>query len=158
MRTATVHELKETLQQHTQGELLQLCLRLARFKKENKELLTYLLYEAGDTDAFITSVQEETDALFETVNRNQVYLAKKTLRKILRNLSKYSRFSGNPLVEAELHLHFCQLFLASGLPIQKHQVLKNMLLAQQKKICKAIQQLHEELQFDLNKKFLKLFP
>lgn len=158
MRTATVHEIKETLQQHTAGELLQLCLRLARFKKENKELLTFLLYEAGDIDAFIATVHAETESLFETVNRNQVYLAKKTLRKILRNLSKYSRFSGNPLVEAELHLHFCHLLLQSGLPLASHQVLKNMLLAQQKKIHKAIQQLHEELQFDLNKKFQKLFP
>ena len=41
MKPATVHQLKRELQTRTPDELLQLCLRLAKFKKENKELLTY---------------------------------------------------------------------------------------------------------------------
>ena len=44
MKAASIAELKKTLVRTETGELLDICLRLARFKKENKELLTYLLY------------------------------------------------------------------------------------------------------------------
>ena len=49
MKASTVSELKEELKHLPPAQLLELCLRLARFKKENKELLTYLLFEAHDT-------------------------------------------------------------------------------------------------------------
>jgi len=39
MKTATVHEIKQELVATKPGDLVELCLRLARFKKENKELL-----------------------------------------------------------------------------------------------------------------------
>ena len=48
MKAAKVSEIKKDLKRKTQPELLDLCLHLAKFKKENKELLTYLLYEADD--------------------------------------------------------------------------------------------------------------
>ena len=48
MKAATVSQLKKELQHRNPDELLQLCLRLARFKLENKELLTYLLFEADN--------------------------------------------------------------------------------------------------------------
>ena len=46
MKAATVAQLKKELQFKSQEEIMELCLRLARFKKENKELLTYLLFES----------------------------------------------------------------------------------------------------------------
>jgi len=52
MKTATVTQLKKELKHHSQAELIALCLRLSKFKKENKELLTYLLFET-DEDLFI---------------------------------------------------------------------------------------------------------
>ena len=51
MKTASIQELKQELQATSQTKLLDLCLRLAKFKKENKELLTYLLFEAHDEEA-----------------------------------------------------------------------------------------------------------
>ena len=48
MKAATVHELKEELKHRSAAQLVELCNRLVRFKKENKELLTYLLFEAHD--------------------------------------------------------------------------------------------------------------
>ncbi|MEM9142481.1 MAG: hypothetical protein AAGA86_05795, partial [Bacteroidota bacterium] len=61
MKAATVAQLKKELQHRPPDELLQLCLRLARFKKENKELLTYLLFEAHDEAGYIALVKAETD-------------------------------------------------------------------------------------------------
>ena len=48
MRSASVHEIKQELLTLKPAELVELCLRLAKFKKENKELLNYLLFEAQD--------------------------------------------------------------------------------------------------------------
>ena len=47
MKTATVTVLKKELKYKSNDELLNLCLTLSKFKKENKELLTYLLFEAS---------------------------------------------------------------------------------------------------------------
>jgi hypothetical protein len=40
MRSASIQEIKQELQQLKPAELVNTCIRLARFKKENKELLT----------------------------------------------------------------------------------------------------------------------
>ena len=67
MKTASVQELKQELQSVPPARLLELCLRLARFKKENKELLTYLLFEAHDEEGYINSVNQVIDEGFAGV-------------------------------------------------------------------------------------------
>ena len=59
MKAATSNELKQELQASSSKQLIELCLRLAKFKKENKELLTYLLFEANDEAAYIQSIKNE---------------------------------------------------------------------------------------------------
>ena len=59
MKAATVKQIKEELNERSPKELVDLCLRLSKFKKENKELLTYLLYEASDEDNFIRELKIE---------------------------------------------------------------------------------------------------
>lgn len=151
MKAASVHEIKIELQTLKTAELMNLCLRLAKFKNENKELLTYLLYEAQDERAFIHAAKIEMDNFFENMNVSGVYLAKKTLRKILRIIGKYIRFSSSAAVEIELLIHFCALLIQSGLPIRTNQVLLNMYQAQIKKIKKTIEGLHEDLQYDYHR-------
>ena len=46
MKAASLQEIKEELNQLDPIKVRDLCLRLGRFKKENKELLTYLLFES----------------------------------------------------------------------------------------------------------------
>src|SRR5690242_10301462 len=110
MKAASSSEIKQELKQRPPGELIELCLRLARFKKENKELLTYLLFESGDRDNYILSVKEEIDSGFAEVNTSSIFYAKKTLRKILRTARKFVRYSGEDLVEVEVMLHYAELF------------------------------------------------
>ena len=59
MKAATITEIKKELKFKSSEELALLCLRLSRFKKENKELLTYLLFESEDEEAFIKGIKEE---------------------------------------------------------------------------------------------------
>ena len=43
MKAVTVKEIKTELSHRSHDEILKLCLELSKFKKENKELLTYLV-------------------------------------------------------------------------------------------------------------------
>ncbi len=156
MKAATINELKQELQNSPPVKVTELCLRLARFKKENKELLTYLLFEAHDIAAFITNVKTEMAAQFEDINKSNVYFVKKTLRKILRTANKYSRYSGLPNVEIELLIYFCVNMKSLDIPINKNPVLSNIYNNQLKKITKTIGTLHEDLQYDYLKEINKL--
>ncbi|MGC4103844.1 hypothetical protein [Ferruginibacter sp.] len=156
MKAATINELKQELQEIQPGKLVELCIRLARFKKENKELLTYLLFEAHDTAAYIESVKQEMQDQFEEMNKSNVYFVKKTLRKILRTAGKYARYSGLATVEIELLTFFCREMKALNIPLNKNQVLLNIYNNQLKKITKAISTLHEDLQYDYQREINKL--
>ena len=130
-------------------ELLELCLRLGRFKKENKELLTYLIFEAHDEREFISNVKAHIDEEFAAIPMdNNLYLIKKSLRKILRTITKYIRFTGSKIVEVELLLYFCKKIKDSGIKVHKTVALTNLYEAQIKKIRKALPSLHEDLQYD----------
>jgi hypothetical protein len=156
MKAATINELKQELLNTTPQKVTELCLRLARFKKENKELLTYLLFEAHDTTAYIKNVKDEMDNHFAEINKTNVYFVKKTLRKILRIANKYARYSGLAQVEIEVLIYFCICMKALNIPINKNPVLTNIYNNQLKKITKAVGALHEDLQYDYQREINKL--
>ncbi|HXB43656.1 MAG TPA: hypothetical protein VNV85_06345 [Puia sp.] len=156
MKASTVNELKQELANIPAPQLLELCLRLARFKKENKELLTYLLFESHDERSYISGVKQEMDAQFANINHANLYFAKKSIRKILRTANKYIRYSASKTVEIELLLHFCSALKCSNIPYQKSPALVNLYNAQIKKINSAIQTLHEDLQYDYEKELKQL--
>ena len=110
MKAASVVQLKKELQYKDQDQLLELCLRLARFKLENKELLTYLLFEAEDEAGYIALIKSTLDHQFLDINTKHYYYIKKGIRKILKGLRKYIRYSGNKETEVELLLYFNQNF------------------------------------------------
>jgi hypothetical protein len=151
MKTATIQEIKHELTSLSDAALISLCLRLARFKKDNKELLHYLLFETHDVNGYIASAKDLIEEQFETINLKQVYFAKKTLRKVLRTIAKFSKYSGLAVVEIELLIVFCTKMKTLPLHKPAYPVLQNIYLAQLKKIDKAIATLHEDLQYDYNK-------
>ena len=156
MKAATVNELKQELVNTPASTLIDLCLRLARFKKENKELLTYLLFEAHDTSAYIQSVKDTMTLQFAEINKSNVYYIKKTLRKILRTAKKYIRYSGLAIVEVELLIYFCHSMKELNISINKNPVIFNIYQNQLKNINKALTSMHEDLQYDYQKQIDKL--
>jgi len=151
MKAATVHEIKKELSSLKPSGLMELCLRLARFKKENKELLTYLLFEAHNESGYIESVKKEIDELFGTINVSHLYFIKKTLRKIVRAINKYSRYSGNRQTEIELRIYFCTKLKNSGIQFSRNKVINNLYQGQLQKINTILETLHEDLQHDYSK-------
>ena len=156
MRSSSIHEIKQELVTLKAGELTALCLRLARFKKENKELLSYLLFEAQDEQNYIKTIKQEIKELFAEINLSHLYFAKKTLRKILRVINKHSRYSGNKQTDMELRIFFCRQLKDSGIPFRQNAVLSNIFDGQLKKIDIAMAALHEDLQHDYQKEITAL--
>lgn len=148
MKAATIHDIKQELATVKPAELVNLCLRLARFKKENKELLTYLLFESHDEKEFVDGVKKEIDEAFLSINSSHVYYAKKSLRKILKMINKYCRYSGSSETETELRLHFCATLKESGLPVRRDKVLSKLYQTQLAKIKTVVKSMHEDLQYD----------
>ena len=150
MKAATVKQLKDELKHSTSEELMNLCLRLSRFKKENKELLTYLLFEATNESGYIESIKQEVDEQFETINTNSYFYIKKSVRKILRLIKKYNRYSLNKETEVELLLYFCEKLKVFEPSIRRNVTLTNIYNRQIVDIKKKITALHEDLQYDYN--------
>ena len=126
MKAASVVEIRKTLEHVDKDRLKQLCLRLARFKLENKELLTYLLYEADDEDHYIQSIKKQLDGLFDEINTNSYFYIKKSVRKILRRIKKFARYSNVPETEVELLLYVCQKMNDISPSIFKNKTLTNI--------------------------------
>ncbi len=148
MKSATVKEIKTELSHRSHQELLDLCLHLSRFKKENKELLTYLLFESANEEGYIESVKSEVDEQFELINTNSYHYIKKSVRKILRTIKKYIRYSKNKETEVELLLYFCQKLRNFSPYFKKNSVLQNILFREITAIKKKVKALHEDLQYD----------
>lgn len=148
MKPASIALIKSELKNTPPSQLVDICLRMARFKLENKELLTYLLFEQEDESSYIREIKQEMEVLFEAMNRQSLYLAKKTIRKVQRHINKYIRISGQKTTEVELRIHFCRLLKVSGLPLARNRVLSNLYNREQERIIKAVSALHEDLQYD----------
>lgn len=148
MKPSSLKEIKTELKHQSQTELLELCLRLARFKKENKELLSYLLFEASDEENYIQQIKLDIDEQFENINKKSAYWIRKSIRKILTNIKKHIRYSKKKETEVELLLYFCYKLKHFTPSIKRSVRLTNVYNRQLELIKKIIATLHEDLQYD----------
>ncbi|MCG1036392.1 hypothetical protein [Polaribacter sargassicola] len=148
MKAVTVKQLKDELSHKSANELKELCLHLSKFKKENKELLTYLLFESHDEDQYIQSVKDQMDVHFSEINTKSFFYIRKSMRKILTLTKKYIRYSKKKETEAELLLYYCKKLKEFRPSIKRSTRLQNVFDSQVKMIRKAIHKLHEDLQYD----------
>ncbi len=156
MKAASINEIKKELIELDSKTVQDLCMRLAKYKKENKELLTYLLFEAHDEAAFVNNVKAEMDELFHSLPSGNVYFVKKSLRKILRIVNKQIKYSGIKQTELELRLYFCGKIKESNVPLRSSTVLYNLNEGQLKKIKTVLTHLPEDLQYDYHQDIVSL--
>ena len=156
MKAASLTEIKRELIELDSKAVQDLCMRLAKYKKENKELLTYLLFEAHDETAFVNNVKGEMDVLFHSIPSGNVYYIKKSLRKILRIVNKQIKYSGIKQTELELRLYFCSKIKEANVPLRSSTVLYNLNEQQLKKIKTLLTQLPEDLQYDYHREISSL--
>lgn len=156
MKPASAKEIRDELKHQDREALLQIVLRLSRFKKENKELLTYLLFQAHDEETFKEAIKAEMDKDFSEINKSSYFFMKKSMRKILRNVKKFSRYSGKKETETELLLYFLQKMENFKPSIHRNKILQNLYDRQLALVKKNMEKLHEDLQYDLNLELEKL--
>lgn len=152
MKTATVREIKTELSFKNEKELTEIILRLSKFKKENKELLTYLLYEASNEMAYIQAVEALIMGGFSDINTTSYYYIKKSIRKILRETKKYIRYSGQKSTEVELLIIFLEQMIEMEPSFRKSMQMKRLYETQLNIIHKSIDKLHEDIQFDFEER------
>ena len=149
MKAASLQELKKELQELPPKELLELCIALAKYKKDNKEYLGYLLFESHNKQAFLAEVKSGVDEHFaELKNQSNLYYVKKGLRKQLRLLSKYCKYLNDKALTAELLIYFCKKLKQSGIPFHKNKLIVNLYALQLRKINALVSSFHEDLQLD----------
>ncbi len=148
MKTASISQIKKDLKHKSPEELLELCLKLSKFKKENKEYMTYLMYESEREQEYIREIKIEVETLFSQINTDSFFYIKKSIRKILRLVKKYIRYSKKKETEVELLLHYCQILKSFRPSIRQNIALMNLYYRQVESLRKTIHALHEDLQFD----------
>lgn len=148
MKAASLSEIKKELSSRSPSEVREMCLTIVKFKKENKELLTYLLYEKDDEASYINVVKEEIETQFDEINKKSNYFIKKSTRKVLRNTKKYIRYSKLKTTEADLLMHFCKVLQEHNPRLKYDTVLYNIHNRQVELIQKAVSTLHSDFQLD----------
>ena len=131
-------------------EITELCIRLIRFKKENKELADYFLFEKHQEHSYLLAAKSEIQSLFGNIQTTQPYLVKKSIRKIIRLAERYSKYAANPIIFIELYLEIMQ-HIQEYFPHWKQVVpLMKITESLEKKSRRLLPKLHEDLQFDYN--------
>ncbi len=148
MKAATAKELRDELKDKTTAELQQIVLRLSRFKKENKELLTYLLFEAHHEEDYIETIKSHIDTQLLAINTTNGYYAKKGIRRILKETKKYIRYSGSKETEVALLIHYCRSLQESHPQLMSNRIIRDIIKRQIILIKVRISTLHEDLQYD----------
>lgn len=155
MKTHGIAEIKKTIKNISHAELSEICLKLARFKKDNKEYVHFLLYEASNPLEYAEQVMESLHDPLTNLNRHPS-LKVKELRKHLRVLSRHIRYTSSLEVEITLLIWFLEMMVAHAGVRQSNKALYTLFIRQLEKIRKAFPKLHEDLQFDYAQPYQKL--
>ena len=148
MKAVTLKQLKDELSHKSANELKELCIHLSKFKKENKELLTYLMFESHDEEQYIQSVKDQMDVFFTEINTKSFFYIRKSVRKVLTLTKKFIRYSKKKETEVALLLYFCHKLKNFKPSINRSTRLTNTFDRQIILVKKAIATLHEDLQYD----------
>lgn len=148
MKAASVSDVKKELRLKSEEQLSDLLMRMVKYKKENKELISYLLFDADDEHQYINDIKLEMDEAFDEMNRTNIYFIKKSLRKVLRTANKHIKFSGQKTTEVSVLLHFCKKITQLGRSATSNVSVQLIYHRQFQKIEKALAGMHEDLRFD----------
>ena len=151
MKAASAKDIKEALQNLPESELLALCLRLSRFKKENKELLSYLLFEAADEENYVGELKSFIDDEFDALPERSAYLAKKSIRRIIRGVNRFLKYTDVKTTSVDVLISLCKQLRKQAKTYRESVAIQKIYSSHVKKVKTIISTLHEDLQFDYEK-------
>jgi hypothetical protein len=156
MKPYSLNQLQKELITLEPKKVLELCVQLAKYKKENKEFLSYLLFGSNDEKVYLENVKKEMDTLFLEINRKTTYTTKKGLQRIVKIMNRYIKNSSSKQTELELRIYFCIKMKASRISLDSSAVIRNMYYREKDKIKNTLVKLHEDLQYDYQQEIEKL--
>lgn len=148
MKSASLAQIRKELKTLSREEIVELCEKLIKYKRDNKELLNYLIFESIDEDAYAEAIKQDVSEAFANTNTRGFYLAKKSIRRALRIADKYIKYSEVPETELDVRLHFCEEMRNLEIDFRRSKVMSNLYERQVVKIQDAYSVLHEDLQFE----------
>jgi hypothetical protein len=151
MQAASVETIKAELRQLPPKEVLDLLLRLARFKKENKELLTYLLFESADEAGYIEQIKAEIKEELEKIDGLPAYQYKKQFRKIQRKINKPIKYTSSKTAAVELYMHMVNIINEKKKTIFIRAFLEKNLVQYISKIEKLLPGISDDLAHDIRR-------
>ncbi len=108
MKTRSISEIKKELYELDKNQLIENCLRIAKYKTDNKALLSYLLFNSANIEDTVAEIKHSISADFLEVPPLDKHYTKKSIRKVLRSTLKYAKFIQDKEKEIELLMHFCK--------------------------------------------------
>ncbi len=156
MKAATITQLKKELETYTHQRLVETVLAVSKYKVENKELLSYILFDSDDIEGYVTDIKIEIDEAFDEIHNASYYVGIKKLRKILRLIQKYCKYMGSKDREAELLLHFCDRMVEHGMLRHRYKSVVVIFGRQLDKIEKIIPKINEDLRYDYTERITEL--
>lgn len=155
MKSASLAHIRKELKTLSREEVLELIDKLAKYKRDNKELLSYLLFDSFDEDAYVERIKDDVSEAFAATNTRGFYLAKKSIRRALRIANKYIKYSEVAETELDVLLHFCEEMKALDMNFKRSKVMLNLYERQLVKIQDIYSDLHEDLQFEFKARIEK---
>lgn len=147
MATIKLQTQKKEIAKLDNKHLAEICIRLAKHKTENKELLNYLLFFSYDNELYIEDLKQDIAIVFNHLPIGE-YASTVQLKKLILRLNKHLKFVADKSREAEIITNFCHTFM-EHINIRSHySPLIQVLYRQFSKLNKVILKLDEDLQFD----------
>ena len=140
-------DLKKELLELSKPELIQLCLRVAKLKRENKELLAYLIFDSEDPIFYAQKLKPEIKEVFEQPFQHAYYLTK-SIRKAMRLITKYYRFTSNKQGETELLIYLVEEFYLSWRNDYRYQALGKVIYRCLEKAQSNLKKIDEDFRAD----------
>lgn len=148
--------IREEISHLSKNELEEICIQLAKFKKENKEFLSYILFDINNEENFASQLEIELQSLFSEVNIKSAYYAKKQIRKIIKTASRYLKYTKVKETHVRLYIYILKEFKALNISYSANSALQKIEINLKNKICNLIEGLHEDLQYDYKQLFKDL--
>ncbi len=156
MKINSISELQKELCTLKPKQVFEIALKITKHKKENKELLAYLLFFANNENAYVENLKIEIDTLFSEINRKSAYTTKKGLQKVVRIMNRYINYSDIQQTELELRIYFCKKVNTQSISLDISPIISNLYYREIEKIKAVYSKLHEDLQYDYKNELEKL--
>jgi len=148
IKPASLSLIKKELQQYHPDTLRDIILRLSKLKTENKELLSYLLFDSQDLGTYIADVKVEIDNLLDEAIKKPSYKMFKDVKKIVTSITRVSRYTGFKETQAELLVYLCKKLIDKKCMSRSFIALNRLFEKQLDKVENMLQYVHEDLRSD----------